>query len=412
MARPKKFKIEEFKTKAAETRYRATGTVGGVQFRKKFTVYDEAVAYLTHQKLKDASSSSKSQLRLTPLTDEELNDAYAALKLLRDEHPKRDLSWAVRFTLEHFKHETNPVTFGDFSPAFLAEIKEHVSEQVYNDYRRLLEHLGERFKGRKLNTISTEDLNNFIASRSQEKLKKKTRNNYRVNLRRIFTWASADARRYCVRPTAADGLIRFKIGRETPDILTVEDAEKVMRHAETFMGGKLVNVIALCLFAGVRPTASSGEIFKLGQDIDKPKYFDLDKGLIELSSSMSKTRYGRQIEMQPNLIAWFKAYPLSEYPILEPGLTPRQQASRLSYRLSKFRKTCPVNILHNALRHTFATYRAQIATSFVAYLEEAGHSEKIARMHYLRRSNPEEAARFWNILPNGPQSDQSEATAA
>jgi integrase len=60
-----------------------------------------------------------------------------------------------------------------------------------------------------------------------------------------------------------------------------------------------------CLFAGIRPDLYQGEISKL-----KPEHVRLDIGVITIERDVSKVRMKRTVTIQPNLLAWLRAYPL------------------------------------------------------------------------------------------------------
>jgi hypothetical protein len=62
-----------------------------------------------------------------------------------------------------------------------------------------------------------------------------------------------------------------------------------MEHVGDYESGQWVPYFALCLFAGIRPSAPHGEITKL-----KPEAVDLDAGVISVSAEVSKVREPRK----------------------------------------------------------------------------------------------------------------------
>lgn len=76
---------------------------------------------------------------------------------------------------------------------------------------------------------------------------------------------------------------------------------------------------ALCLFAGIRPGVPDGEITKI-----KPEDVNLDTGIIAISADASKVRGPRRITIQPNLVAWLRAYPLKKYTIVVGNFKKRR----------------------------------------------------------------------------------------
>jgi integrase len=62
-------------------------------------------------------------------------------------------------------------------------------------------------------------------------------------------------------------------------------------------------MLALCLFAGIRPCLRTGEILRL-----QPASVKLDANMIRIDGAVSKVREPRNVAIQPNLAAWLRAY--------------------------------------------------------------------------------------------------------
>jgi integrase len=158
-----------------------------------------------------------------------------------------------------------------------------------------------------------------------------------------------------------------------------------MAHVEGVQGGRLVPFFALCLFAGIRPCLKSGEIFRL-----KPEHIRLEDGVIAIDGAVSKVGEPRKVTIQPNLAAWLRAYPLSQFPIVVPNL------QRLRARIAK-----KYSLSHDIMRHTFLSMFISRFRSIGEAALQAGNSEAIIRKHYLDLKDVAEAERFFEILPQG-----------
>lgn len=156
-----------------------------------------------------------------------------------------------------------------------------------------------------------------------------------------------------------------------------------MEYFETFEGGRWVPYFALCLFAGIRPGVPDGEITKLNADAVK-----LSEKEIYISAEVSKTREPRNIVIQPNLAAWLRAYPLSEFPIVVGNFKKRRQKFKDRFNLS-----------HDVLRHTFISMFVGKFRSIGEAAIQAGNSESVIRRHYLDLKSKDEGTRFFGILP-------------
>jgi hypothetical protein len=96
----------------------------------------------------------------------------------------------------------------------------------------------------------------------------------------------------------------------------------------------------------------------------------------------------RNVTIQPNLAAWFRAYPLEEFPIMPYAF----RRLRLKFR-KKF------GLTHDVLRHTFISMFVGKFRSMGEAALQAGNSESIIRKHYLDLKSTAEAEQFFSILP-------------
>ena len=155
--------------------------------------------------------------------------------------------------------------------------------------------------------------------------------------------------------------------------------------------------IALCAFAGVRPT----ECTRL-----RWRDIDFEDAIISVRSRSSKTGGQRHIEMHPSLAAWLLAY-------RPPGANGEDlitSTKNLHSNLGALRRragfTAETPWQHDCLRHSYATYYLKAKCGNITQLQlNMGH--RSAQLLYSRYVNMagttrEIAESWWNILPEPP----------
>ena len=239
-----------------------------------------------------------------------------------------------------------------------------------------------------LHTVTTPQVEAFLRSlRGKDgtsNASRKTWNNFRADLHSFFAWC-ADSQRRWIPSNPASPIVKFKVNRGIPDILSLGQSEALMQHVASFEKGALVPYFALALFAGLR-TGDDGELQKLARHAERGKLIDLENGVIHIQPDISKTGQYRQVTIRENLSRWLVAYPL---PIL-----PKNHSRLIKTVRAQFKLT------HDILRHTFFSMHIAAFDSVGRAALEGGNTEGIIRRHYLNMTNPEEGKRFWKIQPN------------
>jgi len=110
--------------------------------------------------------------------------------------------------------------------------------------------------------------------------------------------------------------------------------------------------------------------------------------VILIEPEVSKVRMKRSVEIQPNLAAWLRAYPLDRFSIIAPNLQHERAAIAKTFGLS-----------HDIMRHTFISMHVAKYRSMGEAALQAGNSESIIRKHYLDLKTSAEAERFFSIQP-------------
>lgn len=160
-------------------------------------------------------------------------------------------------------------------------------------------------------------------------------------------------------------------------ILSVSQCARVLRAAES---SEQRRVIALLLFAGIRPDAEFGEVTKL-------EWSAVGKSEIYVSPQVSKVG-DRHVPLTPRLQRLLRGHP-------EDGLVAPAGWRRAWQRI---RKEAEISEMQDVLRHTFAS------NFLAAFGEEAtkqamGHTQGSATLfrHYRRAVTAEAGKRFFGV---------------
>lgn len=176
-------------------------------------------------------------------------------------------------------------------------------------------------------------------------------------------------------------------------IYSVDEIKKLM-DATVRKHPKLVPVMAVMTFAGIRPDQNDGEIVKL--DWTHLLYDDRHHKRIELPASITKTGKQRTVKMRPALSSWIQWHIKKNGN--KEGLVCPKKGAPLRKQLREIYVEAGVNRIQDGLRHSFASYLAPIDGLNIveAELGHLGGSEILNR-HYRTDVRKTVAAKFWAI---------------
>lgn len=367
--------------------YRVSGRINGHRIRKQFSNEHDALAEKHRIEVFAANTLDPIRPAVTRLTPAQVTAAEAAFARLGD----KSLATAIDWFLATYTAPMTEMKLADASKQFLEDRAKHVRPCVQKNYKRSMNNLVNAFPGLRVHELTTEKLMIFLEA---QKVGNKRWNNLRGDLSAFFSYCLKVPRRW-TQANPVEPMPVFKIARSIPEILSVEQAEELMREVEDFRApgannyaGCLAPYFALALFAGLRPSIDSGEIVRIARHPTLGKIIDLRMGVIRITPDISKTKDLRQVFIRPNLRAWLSAYPSATHPILCPYFKDVVSVVRGK-----------IGIGHDVLRHTFISMHVAKFQSLGAAALEAGNSESIIRKHYLNLVAPEDAERFWNIVP-------------
>jgi integrase len=302
------------------------------------------------------------------------------------------LTEAVEFFLKHHPNnlpkKTVPVVVEELLNAKDAD---GMSDVYLKDLRLRLERFAKKFP-RGIALITTAEVEDFLrdlkkpATRGKDNkpvmksLTGRSRNNYRRAIGTLFYFA--ETRGYL--PKGNGRIEAVAVAREEDgdiDIFTPAELEQLFKTA--WDKPELIPFLAIAAFAGLR----HAEITRL----EWPE-IRLDDGFIEVKARKAKTASRRLVPITPNLRAWLEPLKQVSGHVVHHENMPNQ-IQWLAYH-SK------VSWKHNALRHSFISYRLAQVQNTAQVALEAGNSPQMVFQHYRELVRPADAEKWFAITPD------------
>lgn len=280
---------------------------------------------------------------------------------------------AIRFTLEHHRREAASAPLDD---VILKLLEAKKAAKCADDYLYLMENnlrkVAKHFIGRRIASITVDELNQFLAGLP---IGPTTRNTIRRDC--VTLWSFAE-KLNVVEKNVAQHTERAKTVDGPPGILTPEQVASLLAHSSD----DLLAFHAIGAFAGLRVC-----------EIERLEWSEvhLARGFIHVGAAKSKTRRRRLVPIIPNLKAWLTPVAKLVGPICGGNFRKRHEAARQSAGIKEWPDNC--------LRHSFISYRLAATQNAAQVALEAGHGQEILFAHYRELVHPEDAERYFNILP-------------
>ncbi len=169
-----------------------------------------------------------------------------------------------------------------------------------------------------------------------------------------------------------------KVAATEIEIFQPEEMSKLLGAARR----ELVPFLAIGAFAGLR----HAEILRLDW-----REVRLEEGFIEVKAQKAKTASRRLVPVAGNLKAWLAAHRQADG--LVCGL------KYVSGPLQGLGQAAGVPWKHNALRHSYISYRVAEVQNVAQVALEAGNSPKLIFQHYRELVRPAEAKAWFSITP-------------
>ncbi len=125
----------------------------------------------------------------------------------------------------------------------------------------------------------------------------------------------------------------------------------------------------------------------------------LERGHIEITAANAKTASRRIVPILPNLAAWLKPHAKQTGKILPSGADYYHELMREAAAETKMENLPAVELKHNALRHSFISYRVADTQNVAQVALEAGNSPAMVFGHYRELVTTDDAKKWFAIKP-------------
>lgn len=219
----------------------------------------------------------------------------------------------------------------------------------------------------------------------------RSRNNFRLAIQTLLSFAKSQ--RYLPRSwNEMESVPMWKLKHEEVEIFTPDELISLLSLADS----RLVPFLVIGAFAGLR----SAEIERL----DWAKV-NLQSGYITVDASIAKTNSRRLVPITANLKEWLQKIRRTRGPVVEIANVPNAiqklvdatRPPRANEDEPEKDPTIPWR--HNALRHSFCSYRLAEVKSAAQVALEAGNSPQMIFKHYRELVTEEQAKEWFNITP-------------
>jgi len=341
----------------------------GHRFRKFFGSRDTARTWLANHK-EISLVEGRSGLEFTSA---QRADARNALDTLAD-FPEATLTAAAKHYAEYLRRSEHTLPVVSLVEQFIhAKESDGRSKRYLEDLRYRLGKFARDFSDTPAATISTSDIDDWLHGLD---LSAQSRMNQRRVLHTLFEFA-------CARNVARENPVakagKPKITTKEPGILKPAQLKRLLEVADP----KIRPMIAISAFAGLRPA----EVQRLDWES-----VDLKHEVIAVTASSSKTASRRLVTISPNLARWLMRSRGRSGPVAPAGARRLFEKARRDARI----RTWP----HDALRHSWVSYRLALTGDAAKVASEAGHQESVLHRHYKQLVTSAEAERWFAIAPS------------
>jgi integrase len=303
---------------------------------------------------------------------------------------------AVDFALAHLRAQEKSIAVTEAMEQLIVSRKAAGrSDRYCRDLRLRLSRFAKDFENSKIGTITASAIDEWLAGLL---VAPATRNTFRRDLRTLFSFC--ERRGYC-QTNEVKKTERAKEVDKPAGILAVAQASVLLSASDD----ATLPHTAISLFAGLR----AAEVQKLDWS-----EVDFESGYIEVTAAKSKSAKRRLVPISENLAAWIR--PLAK-------IAGRVVPAALRGRLDKSRRKAGFGIPgtesteekkmglkltkwpHNAMRHSFGSYRLAQCHDAARVSLEMGNSAQMVFAHYREIVKPKDAERYWKIMPSvsGPR---------
>jgi integrase len=304
---------------------------------------------------------------------------------------------AVRFFKKHHPSFMPKKTVPDVVKELLeAKEQDGVSDVYLKDLRGRLGRFEKKVPGQ-ITLVTSAEIEDFLRGlkdKAGKALSGTSRNNYRRAVGTLVYFA--ESRGYLPKGIVeVESVAIAKTGHGDIEIFRPEELGRLLGKAKETTP-ELVPFIAIGAFAGLR----HAEVQRL--DWSEVR---LDDGFIEVKASKAKTASRRLVPIPDNLKLWLADYRkadggVSSYANMSKQLAWLAEAANEAWQ----KESPPGNFVwkHNALRHSFISYRLAEVQSAAQVALEAGNSPQMIFKHHRELVRPADAKAWFGIVPEKP----------
>ena len=255
-----------------------------------------------------------------------------------------------------------------------------LSDVYVKDLKRLIKFCADY--DRPLLTISTADIQAFLDNLDAAP---QTRNNYRRLLNTLFQFAIH--RGYAPKDhSVVEGVAKVRMADAEVQIFTPLEMERLLSTVRS----ELVPYFAIGSFAGLR----TAELKRLDwSEVNMKERF------IEVAAKKAKTGSRRLVPITDNLHAWLKPHAMDSGAVAKFVANIGRQTDRLVSNINQKWSDMEFVWKHNAMRHSFVSYRLAAVQDAAQVALEAGNSPHVIFRHYRQLVTGKEAERWFSIRP-------------
>lgn len=295
---------------------------------------------------------------------------------------------AARYCAANKLHEIPPKTIEEiFEEMIQAKRDEGLSDRYIRDLESRLGSFARTYTGQ-IADLRGPKIREWIQKLN---VANRTRNNFRLAIQTLCSFAKAQ--RYLPRDwNELEAVPLWKLKEKEVEIFTPDELVTLLGLA----GAKMIPFLTIGAFAGLR----SAEIERL----DWAKV-NLQTGYITVDASIAKTNSRRLVPITPNLKQWLAKHRKSHGPVVELANVPNAiqrlvGATRpVDPNEPEKKQEATIPWRHNALRHSFCSYRLAAVKNAAQVALEAGNSPQMIFRHYRELVTEEQAKEWFSITP-------------
>ena len=312
------------------------------------------------------------------LDDNQLEDAFKAFELLKE---KSDLSLTeiARKYLESLP-ASKSITVEKLTDLYYKlKSKQGLSPNYLNSLRYFSRPLSAHLGSFSVHEVQAHHLEDYLED-VHGLMKPKTYNNHLGYIKGL--WAIASKRKMIVEDVT-EHLEKRKTVDQAIGILKPHEIQALIEQAQEH-DPELVILLALQAFAGLRRSEACGLTWD-----------DIQEDAIVIQGTISKTGARRVVPILPPLKSLLESY----QGMHKDSLIYTAQINNLQRRRARLVKRAGITWKHNALRHSFVSYRLADLQDDNQVALEAGHSVSILHRHYKQLvTNKKDIVRYWELF--------------